>query len=83
MSTKFINYRIGIRNLLDTLGKEHPKYLYAVNFESQLSENLHDVEAYGDNENYRTIRNKIIYQIIINIFQKFTIIAEFTNHCLY
>lgn len=63
MSTKFINYRIGIRNLLDTLGKEHPKYLYAVNFESQLSENLHDVEAYGDNENYRTIRNKIIYQI--------------------
>jgi formylglycine-generating enzyme required for sulfatase activity len=60
MSTKFINYRIGIKKLLDTLGQEHPKYLDALTFETRLSENLHDVEAYGDSENSRSTRNQII-----------------------
>ncbi len=60
MSTKFINYRIGIKKLLDILGQEHPKYQDVLTFQQRLHENIHDVEAYGDSENYRSSRNQII-----------------------
>ncbi len=63
MSTEFVKHQIGIKNLLDTLGKEHPRYLDAVNFQNQLLDNIHAVEAYGDNENYRSTRNRIKHQI--------------------
>ncbi|MBW4601773.1 MAG: formylglycine-generating enzyme family protein [Calothrix sp. FI2-JRJ7] len=63
MSTNFMRYQIGMRNFLDTLGKKHPMYLKAINYQSQLLENIKYVESYGDSENYRSTRNKIIDSI--------------------
>ncbi|MDZ7959120.1 MAG: SUMF1/EgtB/PvdO family nonheme iron enzyme [Aulosira sp. DedQUE10] len=61
--TKFISYQHGINKLLDLLGKQHPSYLNATTFQHRLQENINYVERYGDNENYRSTRHEILYQI--------------------
>jgi formylglycine-generating enzyme required for sulfatase activity len=63
MKTHFINYRIGIQEFLNSLGKQHSQYLNAANYQNQLLENLNDVEQFGDNDTLRSTRNRLISQL--------------------
>lgn len=78
-NTNFINYRIGIKKVLDALGKKHPRYPDAATFEIQLVENIRHVELFGDTENYRHDRNRILGEItklVLEILNK-----DFIDYC--
>lgn len=59
----YISYRIGIKKLQEIIGKQHEKYLDVTNYQNQLLENLNEVESFGDNENLRSNRYKLLNQI--------------------
>jgi hypothetical protein len=62
-SDRFENYEQGLERLLSQLGTTHPRHRDALVFEVRLRENIADVRLYGDNDTYRTERNKVLHQL--------------------
>jgi tetratricopeptide (TPR) repeat protein len=58
--TIFSSYRRGLDQLLNWLGKDHPKYSEALMLQSRLLENMEQAQRYGDTENRRADRAQII-----------------------
>jgi WD40 repeat protein len=59
----FDNLEDGVRRLLERLGKEHRRYMETLTLQSRLEENLNDIRVYGDDENRRTDRARIMEQL--------------------
>lgn len=60
MTDIFLNYKQGIRELLEQLGKEHPRRAEALTLQARLLENIVQTQQYGDTETRRAERAQIV-----------------------
>jgi hypothetical protein len=63
VADSFDAYEHRLKELLRLLGKEHPRYDEALTFQSRLLESIHAARTYGDTENLRFERNKILQEL--------------------
>jgi formylglycine-generating enzyme required for sulfatase activity len=59
----FALYEIGMAQLLERIDKEHPRYAAGLTFQARLLENVAQARTYGDSENLRSERNRILTQL--------------------
>ncbi len=60
MSSVFREYESGLGRLLESLGRNHPRYTEALTLQARLLENLGSVRLYGDTETRRAERAQIL-----------------------
>ncbi|RLC81130.1 MAG: hypothetical protein DRI61_04380, partial [Chloroflexi bacterium] len=60
MADVFTIYERGIEELLNRLGKEHPRYVEVLDLQSQLLENIELMNKFGDTETRRAERARIL-----------------------
>jgi len=60
MRDAFTPYEIGLTRLLETLGKNHPRYVEALTLQARLLENLAQTRRYGDTETHRAGRAQMV-----------------------
>lgn len=60
MTDVFAAYEHGLAELLKQLGKDHPLYIEVLTLQVRLRENLNGIREYGDDENGRASRARII-----------------------
>jgi len=63
MSDVFTRYEIGLTQLLERLGSDHPSYVELLTLQTRLLENIAQVRDYSDSENLRSERNRILAQL--------------------
>jgi len=56
----FSQYEAGLEQLLRRLGKDHPRHLEALTYQSRLLENIRNARRYSDTQDYRSERNRIL-----------------------
>jgi formylglycine-generating enzyme required for sulfatase activity len=56
-------YQVGLRQLLDRLGEEHPDYAEALIYQQRLNENLTRSRQYGDTDTRKADRAEIINRL--------------------
>ncbi len=56
----FSAYEVGLRQLLEELGRDHPRYAEALTYQQRLEENLSQARRYGDTETRGATRAEII-----------------------
>jgi len=59
MADPFTSYETGMKQLLERLGHNHPRYAEALTLQARLTENTAQTRRYGDNETRRTDRAQI------------------------
>ncbi|MCI0565541.1 MAG: NB-ARC domain-containing protein [Nitrososphaera sp.] len=60
MTDAFTQYERGLSQLLEQLGKDHPKYAEVLILQIRLQENIAQARRYGDTETHRTERAQIV-----------------------
>ncbi|RMD67581.1 hypothetical protein D6833_00030 [Candidatus Parcubacteria bacterium] len=60
MRDVFTPYEIGLTNLLEQLGRNHPRYTEALTLQSRLLENIRRARRHGNPESHRAERAQII-----------------------
>jgi len=63
MGDLYESYENGMDDLLEVMGKNHLHYLEALTFQSSLLENIRRSRLFGDNENLRSRRIEILYNL--------------------
>jgi len=56
-------YKLGLRQLINRLGKDHPHYAEVLVYQQRLAENLASRQQYGDSEENRAARSQVIEQL--------------------
>ena len=56
----FSAYEVGLRQLLEKLGRDHPRYAEALTYQQRLEENIGQTKRYGDTETRGATRAEII-----------------------
>jgi tetratricopeptide (TPR) repeat protein len=59
----YSSYEAGLRQLLDRLGKSHPRYAEALVYQQRLSENIAECRRHGDTDTRQAERSEIIDQL--------------------
>jgi tetratricopeptide (TPR) repeat protein len=59
----YSSYEAGLRQLLDRLGKSHPRYAEALVYQQRLSENIAEARRHGDTDTRQAERSEIIEQL--------------------
>jgi hypothetical protein len=60
MRDTFTSYKTGLTEMLERLGKTHPRYTEAMTLQSRLQENINQTQLYGDTETRRAERARIV-----------------------
>lgn len=79
MADRFTQYEEGLKLLLERLESDLPSYHEALVLESRLRESISETRRYGDSENSRVERSKIIDQL--NRLARQTIEVDFNRLC--
>ncbi len=56
----FSAYEVGLRQLLEKLGRDHPRYAEALTYQQRLEENISQARRYGDTETRGATRAEIV-----------------------
>lgn len=59
-SDAYTAYEHGLRQLLEKVGRDHPRYPEALAYEQRLRENIGQARRYGDTENRRATRAEVV-----------------------
>lgn len=59
----FTHYEIGLVNLVEQIGQDHPRYVEGLGYQTRLRENINWARHHGDTETRRSERSEIIAQL--------------------
>jgi len=63
MTDTFTSCEVGLEQLVDRLGKNHPRYPEALKLSEQLRENIRQVRAQGDDSSRQSERKRVLRQL--------------------
>jgi hypothetical protein len=75
----YASYEIGLCQLLDRLGQNHPHYSEALVYRQRLTENITRSRRYGDTETRKAERAEIVEQL--NVFALSVLGSSFSDLC--
>lgn len=59
----FAHYEVGLANLLEQIGQDHPRYVEGLGYQTRLLDNINWARRHGDSEARRSERSEIIAQL--------------------
>ncbi|HRQ42572.1 MAG TPA: hypothetical protein PLD25_32045 [Chloroflexota bacterium] len=75
----FTHYEIGLVNLLDQIGQDHPRYVEGLGYQTRLHENINWARRHGDSEIRRSERSEIVERL--NDLAVSVVGVSFNNLC--